>query len=79
MARTRRPNPNLTLENLDEDIARTMDRLDVLEGFKTRAEARMERLDGLINDLQTKLSAVERELAKRPERGVMSRFFRKRQ
>jgi hypothetical protein len=71
--------PNLTLENLDEDIARTMDRLDVLETFKTRAEAHMERLGALINDLQTRLSAAERELAKRPKPGVLSRFFGKRQ
>ena len=71
--------PNLTLENLDEDIARTMDRLDTLEVFKTNAEAHMERLGVLVNDLQTRLSAIEQELAKRPKPGVVSRFFGKRQ
>jgi hypothetical protein len=59
-------NPNLTLENLDEDIARAMDRLDDLEAFKTHAEAYMKRVGDMIDDLQTRLLAAERELAKRP-------------
>jgi peptidoglycan hydrolase CwlO-like protein len=63
MAKSRRsPNPNLTLENLDEDIARTMNRLDDLEAYKTQAEAYMKKVGELLDDLQTRLSAAERVL-----------------
>jgi hypothetical protein len=75
---TRNARPNVTLENLDEDIARTMDRLDVLEAYKAHAETEMKRAFDLINDLQERLLAAEREL-KRPKPGALSRLFGKRQ
>jgi|HubBroStandDraft_6_1064221.scaffolds.fasta_scaffold4703979_1 hypothetical protein len=59
-------NPNLTLENLDEDIATAFDRLDDLEAFKTHAEAYMKRLGDMVDDLQTRLLAAERKLAASP-------------
>jgi hypothetical protein len=65
MPKRSRPNPNLTLENLDEDIARTMDRLDDLEAYKTHAEAYMKKVGEMLDDLQARLLAAERELKRR--------------
>jgi hypothetical protein len=63
MPKSRRP--NLTLENLDEDIARTMDRLDALEAYKMHAETYMKKVGEMLDDLQTRLAAAEQELKRR--------------
>ena len=72
------PRPNITLQTLYEDIAKTMDRLDVLEAYKTHAGAHMKRVADLVNDLETRVSAAERELAKRPKPAVFWRLRGKR-
>jgi hypothetical protein len=61
----RKPNPDLTLENLDEDNAKAMERLDALEAYKKHAEEYMKHVGEMIDDLQTRLSAAEAKLAKR--------------
>lgn len=61
----RRQNPNLPLENLDEDIARAMDRLDVLEVYKRQTEDYLKRVGDMLGDLRERPSAAEAKLAAR--------------